>query len=160
MQWILPRTSLCLSSLPWVRGCVWFCCLKSKECGLLVTTCFLFFPASAMEQLVLAMPATLAGASSMAPLLWAAKEKGASGTSILRETFITPAWLGEVKGTPGVMYSKWWHWPRSTSHSPGKLWGTGLVGVEEWSHIHSPRQKSPWKDLKNGIIEQFGISGH
>lgn len=30
MQWISPRTSLCLSSLPQVRGCAWLCCLKSQ----------------------------------------------------------------------------------------------------------------------------------
>lgn len=150
MQWILPRTSLCLSSLPWVRGCVWLCCPKSKECGLLVTTCFLISPTSAVEQPELAVPAALAGASSVAPLPWAAKERAASGTSILCETPITPAWPGEVKSDPGVTYSKWWPWPGSTSHSPGKL--QGLVRGEEGSQIHCPGQKSPWKDLKNGTI--------
>lgn len=140
MQRILPRSSLCLSGLPWVRGCVWLCCLKSRECGLLVTARFLFSPASALEQLVLASASCPWWGSQQGTPALGCKREGASDTSTLCRIPITPVWPGEVKGAPGVTYSTWWHCPGSTSHSPGGLRGTGLVRGEERSQIHSPGQ--------------------
>lgn len=95
------------------------------------------------------------GASRGAPLPWDGRERRARGTSTLCETAITPAWPGEDKGTPGVTYSKWWHWPGRTGHHLGELQGTGLIGGEEGSQIHSPRQKSPCKVLKMGLFNNL-----
>lgn len=58
--------SLCLNSLPQARGCAWICCLKSKV-GRVRTVSHRLFPVlySVTEQLVLAVPATLARALSV-----------------------------------------------------------------------------------------------
>lgn len=159
MQWILPRTSLCLSSLPWVRGCVALLPQKQR----MWTVSHHLFP-------VLSRPcngATCAGSASYpcraiqhgTPAL-GCKGEGSEWHQHTQWESHHPAWPGEVKGTPGVMYSKGWCWPASTSHGPDELWGPGLVRGKEGSQIHFPRKKSPWKDFKNGIIQQFGILGH
>lgn len=103
---------------------------------------------------VLSRLCTGATCASRAPLPWAARERGASGTSTFCETPITPAW----PRVPQVSRTACGDCPGSTGHSPGKLQRTGLVRGEEESQIHSPGEKSPWKGLKNGIIQQFGIS--
>lgn len=152
------------------RGAVRCWATSKAEWGerwLWVTTRFLFSPRSMMEQLVLAVPAPLAGALSCSPghpcsRLW--QWKGTAwcwGTAPAQCGGATPwdthhlcsAWGSQ--GHPGchvqqVVTLVWKH----MSHSQGKLPALVLVrGEGSW--IHPQDMNLLGKILKMGILQQF-----
>lgn len=137
MQRISLRTSLCLSSLPQVRGCAGLCCLKSQVWRVWTVSHHLFPVLSPLCD-----GATCAGCAShpgwaLSVSAWhpcsGCKWEGSCMVpghcpELLCETPITPAWVGEVRGAPGCHITArgdtaWKH----LSHSPGKLQGAVLV---------------------------------